>query len=187
MYSFGGYLETRVATNISTHLSHGTQRLFQEVSYDDSNIFLKRKVNDLLIFFPEWQLWCYNYAEGQWKNLPTLGGAPKELASHSAVLHGNYLVVYGGTGVPFGGCSSNKMNVCDLRTLTWMKVDVTGEAPTPQYGQAVVMDSAKKCFYVIGGTTGYAYSMDVHKLNLETRVWEPLFVSKGDLEEPSAR
>jgi hypothetical protein len=79
------------------------------------------------------------------------------------------------------------MNVCDLRTLEWKPITVEGDAPTPQYGQAVVMDSANKSFYVIGGTTGYAYSMDVHKLDLSSFVWETLFISRGDLEEPPAR
>jgi hypothetical protein len=70
------------------------------------------------------------------------------------------------------------MNVCDLRTLEWKPITVEGDAPTPQYGQAVVMDSANKSFYV---------SMDVHKLDLSSFVWETLFISRGDLEEPPAR
>lgn len=51
------------------------------------------------------------------------------------------------------------MNICDLRTLTWRTIETTGEAPTPQYGQAVVLDGTTRSFYVIGGTTGYDYSM----------------------------
>ncbi|XP_021954639.1 kelch domain-containing protein 10 [Folsomia candida] len=162
MYSFGGYLETSINSNWPPHLAHGSQRLFQE-------------------------LWCYNFAEAQWIRLPTLGKAPKELASHSAVLHGNHLLVFGGTGVPFGGCSSNKMNICDLRSLEWKCLETTGQPPIPQYGQAVVLDRKNKDFYVIGGTTGYTYSMDIHKLNMNTLEWEKLFVSRGELDEPESR
>ncbi|CAL8108227.1 unnamed protein product [Orchesella dallaii] len=164
LYSFGGYLEVNTDVRLPTDILQGrhTQRLFKE-------------------------LWCYNFAEGQWKYLPTAGKAPKEVASHSAILYGNFLIVFGGTGVPFGGSSSNKMNICDLRSLTWRTINTTGEAPTPQYGQSVVLDSTTRSFYVIGGTTGYGYSMDIYKLDLAKRHWEKIFVSRGDSLEPQPR
>ena len=30
-------------------------------------------------------------------------------------------------------------------------------------------------FYIIGGTTGFVYNLDVHRLNLETREWKLLY------------
>jgi hypothetical protein len=102
--------------------------------------------------------------------------APTSVASHSVVLDGNYLLVYGGTNVPFGNLMSSKMNICDLRTLEWKEIEVT-EEPKPGYGQSVIMDSVNKSFYVVGGTSGRDYSLDVHKLDLKTFVWESLFVS----------
>lgn len=52
-----------------------------------------------------------------------------------ALLCDNYLMVYGGTGVPFGQSSSNKLHVCDLRHLHWQEVETTGDPPLEQYGQ----------------------------------------------------
>lgn len=79
------------------------------------------------------------------------------------------------------------MNICDLRSLEWKCLETTGQPPIPQYGQAVVLDRKNKDFYVIGGTTGYTYSMDIHKLNMNTLEWEKLFVSRGELDEPESR
>ena len=84
--------------------------------------------------------------------MPIEGQVPQELASHSAVRHGDYMVVFGGTGIPFGSSSSNNMSICDLRTFKFQRLNTKGECPLPQYGQSIVLD--KKSFYVIGGTTG---------------------------------
>ena len=44
-------------------------------------------------------------------------------------------------------------------------------------------------FYVVGGTTGYIYNTDVHRLDLRTCVWTCLFDShsKDDTEHPIGR
>lgn len=134
------------------------------------------------------ELWCLNFAELSWKLLPTTGTMPQELASHCAVLYGNYLHVFGGTGVSFGESTSNKLTRCDLRTLVWEEVDTTGEPPDPQYGQALVLDEKKKYLYVIGGTTGFEFTMDIHRLNLVTKEWDLVYACKGDQpSEPQAR
>lgn len=79
------------------------------------------------------------------------------------------------------------MNICDLRSLEWKCVETTGDPPTPQYGQAVVLDKERKVFYVIGGTTGYNYSIDIHKLDMQSLEWEKLFATRGDMDEPEPR
>lgn len=155
-----------------------------------------------------------NTADGRWHLLPTQGRTPKELASHSAILYGKNLIIFGGTGVPFGGSSSNQMHICDLTTLRWSQVCTRGPPPTAQYGQVrefpnyeyelLFEISIKQClintnifrqacviengnFYVVGGTTGYAYSMDIYKLDMRTWTWESLFISHGDPNEPEPR
>ncbi|KAB7501797.1 Kelch domain-containing protein 10 [Armadillidium nasatum] len=44
--------------------------------------------------------------------------------------------------------------------------------PTPMYGQAICRE--EQHLYVVGGTTGYQYSIDVHVLDLKTLTWEYL-------------
>lgn len=133
------------------------------------------------------ELWCFNFAESRWKLLPTTGDAPKELASHCAVLYGNYLHVFGGTGTAFGESTSNKLSRCDLRTLIWEEVSTTGTPPAPQYGQALVLDEPRRQLYIIGGTSGHDFTMDIHKLDLVTKIWSLLYCCKGEPSEPRAR
>ncbi|CAG0909090.1 unnamed protein product, partial [Cyprideis torosa] len=110
------------------------------------------------------ELWEFRFSTRSWRKVPCSEFSPTALASHSAALCGpQSLLAYGGTGMPFGYNSSNKLYHCNLRTGEWKEVETRGEAPTPQYGQAVVIKSPY--MYVIGGTTGFDYSLDVHRLN----------------------
>lgn len=115
------------------------------------------------------ELWKYNIASQLWTKLKTTGPMPDEVASHAAVLSGPKLIVFGGTGVPFGENSSNRVNVCDLQSLEWTPLDVEGEPPLQQYGQGVTLHDGG--LYVVGGTTGYEYSMTVHRLDLNSKQW----------------
>jgi len=100
---------------------------------------------------------------------------PVELASHSALLHGNHLVLFGGTGVPFGEAASNQLHVCNLPSLEWTHIVCTGQLPICIYGHTMmVFDNS---LYVFGGTTGWEYNSDVHRLDLESFVWDLVDVS----------
>ncbi|KAL0618096.1 Kelch domain-containing protein 10, partial [Plecturocebus cupreus] len=93
------------------------------------------------------ELWRYHFATGVWHQMGTDGYMPRELASMSLVLHGNNLLVFGGTGIPFGESNGNDV-----------------------HAMAIINGS----LYVFGGTTGYIYSTDLHKLDLNTREWTQL-------------
>jgi len=100
---------------------------------------------------------------------------PVELASHSALLHGNHLVLFGGTGVPFGEAASNELHVCNLQSLEWTHIVCTGQLPIRIYGHTMmVLDNS---LYVFGGTTGWQYNSDLHRLDLESFVWDLVDVS----------
>jgi len=118
------------------------------------------------------ELWKFDFVSKCWTKLKTLGFTPKELASHAALLHGRTMLVYGGTGVPFGSTSSNSLHTCNLDTLVWNKVQTEGSPPEEQYGQAIALHGG--ALYVVGGTTGFLYSMDVHRLDLKTLHWQRL-------------
>lgn len=71
--------------------------------------------------------------------------------------------MYGGTGSPFGHRCSNQVYICRLNDDDgdmW-EVTTTGQLPTPQYGQALVYCNGY--LYVIGGTTGFEYTCDIHR------------------------
>lgn len=75
--------------------------------------------------------------------------------------------VYGGTGFPFGVSASH--NLYAYRTVPkekgfttkMIRVKTSGVAPEQLYGQAIINHG--NYIYVIGGTTGFSYSCDVHR------------------------
>ena len=61
------------------------------------------------------------------------------------------------------------------------------------YGQATVIHDGK--LYTVGGTSGFMYFMDIHCLDLKTRIWERLAdydherdaAGQGDIKPPEPR
>lgn len=132
------------------------------------------------------ELWRYNLVSEQWKRLPGQESIPNELASNAMILCGGTLMVYGGTGVPFGERCSNQLYVCDVKNGMMKIVPALGELPEPQYGQALV------CYdpylYTVGGTTGYEYTCDIHRFDMRRLVWEAVYICSGKNEsEPRGR
>lgn len=139
---------------------------------------------DMLALFPD--LWKFNYASMKWKRLQ-VKEIPFALASNAVLLSGKILMVYGGTGVPFHLARSNDLYICNLAEsdLKFKKVEVTGQVPPPLYGQAVFIKD--NYFYAIGGTSGFDYFTDIHRLDLVTSKWEEVYIYKGMRNEPTGR
>ncbi|XP_037529571.1 kelch domain-containing protein 10 [Rhipicephalus sanguineus] len=118
------------------------------------------------------ELWRFNSYTKRWTNLFMTGNVPTELASHAALLHHDKMLVYGGTGVPFGERISNRLYAFNLRSHHWDHVPTSGDLPYEQYGQAMCCHNGY--LYVLGGTTGFEYSMEVHRLSLDDLTWKRL-------------
>lgn len=136
------------------------------------------------------ELWKYNIFSKRWTLViaPGADDMPKEVASCTATIHGNILVIHGGTGFPFGESSSNKCYVFQTSAVepSIVELEATGEHPKAQYGQAVTI--ADNFLYSIGGTTGFDYSCDVHRLDLVHKDWKCMYTSKGNIQDdPSGR
>ncbi|CAG2106368.1 unnamed protein product [Medioppia subpectinata] len=140
------------------------------------------------------ELWRFSYVTREWTRVELRGQAPDELASHCAALvDTRYLFVFGGTGFPFGESSSNRLSVCNLSSGEWKCVTNSDDtdAPIEQYGQALAVDPNGDSIYVCGGTTGWLYSMSVHRFDLRSHRWHSLY-SRGayfdnDFPEPRYR
>lgn len=153
IYSFGGW-------------NPGSQTLEQENTAMQKSLFK--------------ELWRFDPIRKEWTLLETTGQHPEQVASHAAVYMRNHLIVYGGTGYPFGQTSTNRIFSCNLKTLVWSQLVPSNppnchHLPAEMYGQAIVADSVNDCIYVVGGTTGFTYSIDVHKFDLTTRRWTELY------------
>lgn len=131
------------------------------------------------------EIWCLNLSSKTWSKIETSGPSPPCVASSTLVLKRRYLIVFGGSGYPFGMHNSNKTYICDLRTRKWQEIDngsSVDNSPSACYGQSAVV-GPDNCMYVFGGTKGLEYNDDLHKLNMESYSWECI----KSLRAPSSR
>lgn len=129
------------------------------------------------------ELWKFNFATSTWSKI-LCNEFPEALVSNAVYLSGKILMIFGGTGVPFGANCSNSLYMCDLskeRPILSL-VPTTGKIPIPQYGQAIILYD--QYLYTLGGTTGYEYTSDIHRLNLKSGNWESVYICKGLRSEP---
>lgn len=67
--------------------------------------------------------------------LTNVGWTKYIVVSLSAVLHGNNLLVFGGTGIPFGENNGNDVHVCNVQYKRWNLLNCRGKKPNKIYGQ----------------------------------------------------
>ncbi|VDM39553.1 unnamed protein product [Toxocara canis] len=96
------------------------------------------------------ELHLYSTTKNQWIEIVTENSAPK-LASHSASIVGDSMVVFGGS---MGNCSSNEIWVLDIPGRVWLQPHIAeGRRPAARYGHSqVLLDSSH--LLVVGGCGG---------------------------------
>lgn len=132
------------------------------------------------------ELWKFNRHREQWSLvLDSQTSMPRQLASNAVILEGEILMIFGGTGFPFGETSSNRLSLCCLNQdpITIKRVKTKGDRPDRIYGHTILCQD--KYLYVVGGTTGFIYFCDIHRLDLETREWECVYLNRD--ENPRGR
>ncbi|XP_053685473.1 kelch domain-containing protein 10 homolog [Sabethes cyaneus] len=140
------------------------------------------EVNEASCLFQE--LWKYDIIRKEWTLvMGPNNDLPQELASNAMILQGDTLVVYGGTGFPFGVNCSNRLYVCQpgKKPKEMTEVEVNGELPPAQYGQTILYHDG--FLYTIGGTEGFSYTCDVYRLNVFSRTWECSYTCRTDIRE----
>uniref|UniRef100_A0A5S6Q0T3 Protein-tyrosine-phosphatase n=1 Tax=Trichuris muris TaxID=70415 RepID=A0A5S6Q0T3_TRIMR len=133
------------------------------------------------------EIWMVNPHTGRWRLFPTSGTGPDHLASHGVVRMGYNLVMFGGSSYPFGTELTNNLYVLSLWSGVWHIVPSFGDVPRALYGQAVVSKGNR--LYVIGGTTGARYYMDVHVIDFDDAQpsWVKLYDTARDPQQPKPR
>ena len=126
------------------------------------------------------ELWRFNIATKTWHYVNTTGPFPNEVASSCLVYDKGNLIVFGGSGVPFGESNSKKLHVCSLRRHQWFDLSETysdkeesdGEdvSPIAGYGQSMVLSKDKE-LYVFGGTTGLEFNSYLYRYSFSTHTW----------------
>lgn len=93
---------------------------------DDKNLYVfggYSPFHSKLIFC---ELWRFNLASLTWTLVQTTGPAPTEVCSSCMLLDNGYIITYGGSGVPFGVCNSDKLHVFIIDESRWVLVEPTG-------------------------------------------------------------
>ncbi|WAR26504.1 KLD10-like protein [Mya arenaria] len=120
----------------------------------------------------------YEMVTDTWRKLEMEGEFPTGLASHVVFKLHRHILHTGGSGVPFGGSNSNAIYDFNLDTLQWkcivqeQDLSEEKEAAAPKYGQALAQ--IDNYMYIVGGTSGFTYDMDINRLNLTDLTWEHL-------------
>ncbi len=49
------------------------------------------------------------------------------------------MILFGGTGFPFGQATGDSVHVCDLKTLVWTRLKTTGDPLMGLYGSVIIL------------------------------------------------
>lgn len=170
IYSFGGY---------NPKIDIGDEEMLEDPFWEESCPLFK-------------ELWEFNISSCTWRKISLEGSIPDQLASHTSVFHPVYrdcLLIYGGTGNPFGSVTSTAIHACNVNTGKFTKLNTLPSQGEPMalYGQSIALNS-DGCLYTFGGTTGFQYFMDVNRIDLTSSepAWERLNFA-ADPGEPYPR
>lgn len=116
-----------------------------------------------------------------WSSLATTGHKPGTRDSHSAVIVGQRLAVFGGTN---GAKKVNDLHILDLRTKEWSKPTCKGTPPCPRESHTATLFGEDRLVIFGGSGEGEAnYLNDVHVLDLKAMTWASPEV-KGESPAP---
>lgn len=104
-----------------------------------------------------------------WHNLMTTGHGPGPRDSHSAVLVGPKMIVFGGTN---GSKKVNDLHILDLQPREWARPNCKGVPPSPRESHtATLVGEDKLVIFGGSGEGGSNYLNDLHVLDLKTMWW----------------
>lgn len=110
-------------------------------------------------------LYEYDLMTREWREIPVGEGAPRR-TEHTAVVHNNSMVVFGGYS---GNSYENSVMVFDFDTMQWKQLVTKGESPSARSAHTAVIVGSS--MYIFGGWNGNHCMNDLHELNLETCTW----------------
>jgi Kelch motif/Galactose oxidase, central domain len=114
-------------------------------------------------------LFCFDFSTMMWREIRALEGrAPSPRHSHSAVVYGSSLFIFGG----YDGSYKNDLHECDLLSSRWGVVPAAGRRPRARYRATLCVHRSSMVLF--GGHDGTRHLQDVHVFDLETRIWSNL-------------
>lgn len=129
------------------------------------------------------ELHMYSIESNKWIAINTLV-SPPPISAHSASIHNNYMIVFGGIS---NGCRSNDVWCLNLDSYSWHKQPTSNVKPQPRYGQSQI-ELGDNHLLVLGGCTSPNTVMnDVWLLKMEGAVWTWRKVNMHNTEWAPAR
>ncbi|XP_014230303.1 F-box only protein 42 isoform X1 [Trichogramma pretiosum] len=122
-------------------------------------------------FYQQWKLFnelhLYSLETNQWIAVNS-NEMPPPVSAHSASIHGNLMIVFGGIT---NGHSTNDVWCLNLESYDWKKPITSTLKPQPRYGQSQIA-LGDKHLLILGGCTGpNAAINDVWLLVMEDPIW----------------
>lgn len=107
-----------------------------------------------------------------WRLIPPMGETPRPVYLHSAVQHGQQMIVMGGNN----GKESNDLFFYDLTTFHWTKAAPPGlfagaAMPAPRYGHSSCVYGGGHLLIVGGCKSNNTYFKDAWSMDLSSRKW----------------
>jgi len=124
------------------------------------------------------EILSFSLISRQWTELSRSRNVRLKSASSSMVLYDDNLVIFGGSGFPFGGFNSNDLSLFSLRTGQWRKLrSDRGSPPLPKYGQSMVITphSYEPKLYIFSGTIGREFVDELHCYDLANETWHDIW------------
>lgn len=116
-----------------------------------------------------------------WNTLASTGQGPGPRDSHSAVVLGHRMIVFGGTN---GSKKVNDLHILNLATKEWTQPECTGTPPSPRESHTATLVGDEKLVVFGGSGEGKGnYLNDLHVLDLNTMRWTSPEV-KSDIPVP---
>ncbi|KAJ8679447.1 hypothetical protein QAD02_015234 [Eretmocerus hayati] len=187
MYVFGGCTETSTTFNDLWKLDLDTRKWMRPVTIGNypspkacaTMLYYKKS---FVLFggwshpppYPLYQQWksfnelhVYSIESNKWTAINALE-TPPPTSAHSASIHGNNMIVFGGVA---NGFSVNDVWCLNLDSYCWKKQVTSSLKPQPRYGQSQIpLDD--KHLLVLGGCTGPNVPMnDAWLLTMDDPVW----------------
>ena len=130
----------------------------------------------------------YDLVRRQWLPEPSngvTGTRSPSMASHCADTYGRFILVHGGSELPFGTCSQRALYAYDTRTHHWSHVDaeLSDECSLPHGIYGHTMHVIDDYIYLIGGTSATEFYNSVYRFDLRAKVDETRWVTLFDEDE----
>ena len=142
-------------------------RLFVYGGYDRDN-------NDTVYS----EILSFSLISRQWSELSYSRNARLKSASSSMVLYDDNLLIFGGSGFPFGEFNSDDLSLFSLRTGRWCKLrNDRGNPPMPKYGQSMAINphSSEPKLYIFSGTIGREFVDELHYYDIKSETWHDIW------------